>query len=161
IRARGEDGEGAFWVNRKYVIHGKVIDCAATYPNRQMRFFAKRSTAGFVKRIHERIKLKEGVKAEYLPGFMHIPFEPDVHAIRSKWDYQIAVAASQVAPLSFWQFLAASADCAKISALWFFRLIRNAIFCSGNKMPFRFEMERHYFHLRLLRAFWKVTKFRA
>lgn len=159
VRERGADGEGAFWVNRKYVINGTVVDCAATYPNRQMRFFAKRSAEHFIKKVHERIKLKSGVNPEYLEGFMHIPFEPDLLAIRRKWGHQIAVAAEQAGSLSLWQFISAVFDCAKVSALWLFRLARNFIFCSGNKMPLKFEMERHYFHIRLLRALWKNVRF--
>jgi glycosyltransferase involved in cell wall biosynthesis len=155
---RGEKGSGAFWVNRKYVIHDTVIECAATYPNRQMRFFAKNSIVGMVKRIHERVKLREGVKAEFLNGFMHIPFDPNIDAIRKKWDYQIAVAAAQVSPMSLTKFIEAVAHSAKVSLLWFARLLYNSLFCSGPKMPFKFEMERHYFHIRLLRALWKVVK---
>jgi glycosyltransferase involved in cell wall biosynthesis/uncharacterized SAM-binding protein YcdF (DUF218 family) len=158
IADRGEDGEGAFWVERKYVIDGTVIDCAATYPNRQMRFFAKRSTEGMVKKIHERIKVKEGVKKEILDGIMYIPFEADIAVIRKKWDYQIAVAASQVAPMSIGTFVQAVFHTLKISTLWLYRLVRNMLFCSGTKMPLKFEMERHYFHLRLLRALWGVVK---
>ncbi len=159
IHERGENGEGAFWVNRKYVIDGVVIDYAATYPNRQMRFFAKKSAMRFIKLIHERIKLKEGVKAEFLDGIMYIPFEPDIVAIRRKWDYQIAVAAEQAAPLTIWQFISAIFDCAKVSLLWFFRLFRDTLFGRGTKMPLKFEMERHYFHVRLLLALWKVVRF--
>lgn len=158
INERGENGGGAFWVNRKYVIHGTVIECAATYPNRQMRFFAKNSIEGMVKRIHERVKLREGVQAEFLSGFMHIPFDPDVKAIRKKWDYQIAVAAAQVAPMSLGKFVEAVAHSAKVSLLWFARLTYNTLFCNGAKMPFKFEMERHYFHIRLLRALSRVVK---
>jgi hypothetical protein len=124
-----------------------------------MRFFAKKSVQGMVKRIHERVKVREGVTPEYLPGFMHIPFEPDIAAIRSKWDYQIAVAAAQVAPMSPFKFLEAVGHAGKVSGLWFFRLIRNALFCRGTKMPFKFEMERHYFHVRLLRALWREVRF--
>lgn len=158
ISKLGADGEGAFWVNRKYVIDGVVIDCAATYPNRQMRFFAKKSSTRFIKQVHERIRLKEGVRAEFLDGFMHIPFTPDLLEIRKKWDHQIAVAAEQSGPITFLQFISAILDCSKISLLWFFRLARNSVFCSGTKMPFKFEMERHYFHLRLLRALWRITR---
>jgi glycosyltransferase involved in cell wall biosynthesis len=154
ISERGENGEGAFWVNRKYVIHDTPIDCAATYPNRQMRFFAKRSTEGFVKRIHERIKLKLGVQPEFINEVTYIPFEPDIPTIRRKWDYQIAVAAAQASPLSLWNFFMGLFDTAKVSLLWFLRLVYNTLFCSGTKMPFKFEMERHRFHLKLLAALW-------
>jgi len=159
IGERGEDGVGAFWVNRKYVLAGTVIDCAATYPNRQMRFFSKNATHGYIKRVHERLDLKDGIKPEFLGGFMYLPTDDDLLTIRRKWGYQISVAAAQVAPMSLGKFLEAVFHCAKVSTLWFFRLGRNAIFCSGKKMPFAFEMERHYFHLRLLRAYWRVVKF--
>jgi glycosyltransferase involved in cell wall biosynthesis len=161
IRERGENGEGAFWVNRKYVLSGTIIDCASTYPNRQMRFFAKNSTEQFIKRVHERIKLKPGVKAEILnKGFMYLPTEDDIPEIRRKWDYQIAVAVEQAGELTLWQFIHACFDNAKISTLWFLRMIRNYLFCPGTKMPFRFEMERHRFHIKLLQAMWKVTRLR-
>ena len=159
IQERGEDGKGAFWVNRKYVLDGKVIDCASTYPNRQMRFFAKNSIEGMIKKIHEKVKLKPGEKKEFIGGFMYLPTDSDLLEIRRKWGYQISVAAAQVAPMSPKQFVEAFFHCAKVSTLWFFRLVRNAIFCSGTKMPFAFEMERHYFHIRLLRAYWRVVKF--
>ena len=150
---------GAFWVNRKYVIHGKVIDCAATYPNRQMRFFSRNSAQRFIKQIHERIQLKADVAPEFLSGTMYIPFDPDIVAIRRKWNYQIAVAAEQARPLSLGGFLWGALQTAKVSLLWLFRLVRNSIFCSGTKMPLKFEMERHYFHFRLLRALWHEVRF--
>lgn len=154
IEERGADGQGAFWVNRKYVIDGTIIDCAATYPNRQMRFFAKSSTEHFVKRVHERIKLRPGVQPEFIKEVMYLPFEPDIEAIRRKWDYQIAVAAAQAAPLTLVKFLFGLFDTVKVSLLWFSRLAYNSLFCSGTKMPFKFEMERHRFHLKLMEALW-------
>jgi putative flippase GtrA len=154
ISERGENGEGAFWVNRKYVLNGTIIDYAATYPNRQMRFFAKRSSERFVKKVHERIRLKPGVRHEFLDSTMYIPFEDDLQALRRKWDYQIAVAAAQVSPLSIWQFFGAVFDNAKVSLLWFARLVRDRLFRSGSKMPLKYEMERHRFHLKLTEALW-------
>ena len=158
VNERSREGVGVFWVNRKYVLSGTIIECAATYPNRQMRFFSKSSTSGYIKRIHERIKLNAGIVPEFLDGHMYLPFEMNIPDIRKKWDYQIAVAAKQAAPLSLRDFLDGCFHTAKVSALWFTRLAYNALFCSGTKMPFRFEMERHYFHIRLIRALWRVVK---
>jgi glycosyltransferase involved in cell wall biosynthesis len=160
IAERGEYGSGVFWINRKYVIDDVVIDCASTYPNRQIRFFAKNAIEGIVKKIHERVKPKEGVKIEIMSGYMYLPTKDDLLSVRRKWDYQISVAVAQVAPLSFGKFLEAVAHCAKVSLLWSFRLIRNALFCNGAKMPLKYELERHYFHYRLLRAYWNVTQFK-
>ncbi len=150
--------EGVFWVDRKYVINGVVIERAATYPNRQMRFFSKTSVNRFVKKVHERIELKEGVRPEILGGTMYIPFEPDLLAIRRKWDYQIAVEVAQKGDVSLLQYLEFVFEAAKVSALWGFRLIRNTLFSRGTKMPFRFEMERHRFHLKLLQALWSRVR---
>ncbi|MEK7509176.1 MAG: glycosyltransferase [Patescibacteria group bacterium] len=160
IRERSERGHGAFWVDRTYVMRGEVINCAATYPNRQMRFFSRLAVEEFIKKIHERIKIKPEVAPEFLDGVMYIPFEPDIEAIRKKWDYQIAVAAAQVTPLSLWDFLDAVVHSAKVSLLWFARLFYQRLFCRGKRMPLKFEMERHYFHIRLLRAFWSEVRLR-
>ena len=35
---RSRDKPAAYWVPRKYVYRGKVVDRAVTYPNRRMRF---------------------------------------------------------------------------------------------------------------------------
>ena len=160
IKERGENGRGAFWVNRKYVLDGTVIDCASTYPNKQMRFFSKNSTNGYIKRIHERIKLKEGERSEHVSGYMYLPTDDDILAIRRKWNYQTAVAVEQAGSLTLAQFFHLVFDNAKISTLWIARLLRNYLFCSGTKMPIKFEMERHLFHLRMIRAMWRVTRFR-
>jgi hypothetical protein len=90
---------------------------------------------------------------------MYLPFDHDLEGIRKKWGYQIAVAATQAKPMSPWKFLQAVFHCAKVSTLWFARLFYNALFCSGTKMPLKYEMERHYFHLRLIRALWGVVHF--
>src|SRR6185436_9854079 len=146
IQERGEGGVGAFWVSRKYMINDRVIDCASTYPNRQMRFFSRNSNHGYIKKVHERIKLKEGISPEYLDGFMYLPTPENIMPVRRKWEYQAAVAAAQISPVTLWQFILSVLDNSKISLLWLFRLIRNGIFCRGTKMPLKFEMERHRFH---------------
>jgi glycosyltransferase involved in cell wall biosynthesis len=158
ISERGENGSGAFWVNRIYVLDDVPIDHASTYPNRQMRFFARNSAAEFIKRVHERIQLKPEVKAEALGGKMFVPFVYDLPAIRKKWDYQIAVAAAQASPMSIWTFIEAVFHSMKASLLWGSRLIYQQLFCKGTHMPIDFELERHYFHLRLIRALWRVVK---
>jgi glycosyltransferase involved in cell wall biosynthesis len=158
IAERGEHGKGAFWVNRKYVLNNVVIDCASTYPNRQMRFFAKNSIEGMIKKVHEKIKLKPGESREFIGGYMYLPMDDDLLAVRRKWGYQIDVAVEQAMPITPSVFIKGFFHCSKVSLLWLFRLLRNSMFCSGTKMPLAFELERHYFHLRLVFAYWKKMK---
>jgi len=153
-----ERTEGAFWVSRKYVLRGTVIDCASTYPNRQMRFFSRASVERFVKKVHERIRVKEGTASEELGGTMYIPFDGDVSTIRLKWEYQIAVEVAQRGSITLVEFLSAILDASKISLLWLVRLFVNMLFCKGVHMPLRYEYERQRFHVRLLAALWEITK---
>jgi hypothetical protein len=158
---RGEEGEGAFWVDRKYVLEGALIECAATYPNRQMRFFSRRSAHRFVKQVHERIQLKkEGVRFEILSGTMYLPFKDDLMWLRKKWGYQIQVEVERRGTVTLAAFIREIGKTGKVSLLWLFRLVRNFFFCRGTKMPLKYEIERHYFHLRLLRALWSEIKFK-
>src|SRR3989338_2126230 len=154
-----ERQEGAFWIERRYVRHGVVIDCATTYPNRQMRFFSKRSAEHFVKKMDERILLKDGVSAEILPGTLYVPFDMDISELRRKWDHQVAVDVAQRGSLTLWEFAGLTFGFAKVSLLYFLRLMRIMLFCHGTRMPFAFEMERHRLHLRLIAAFWQIVAF--
>ncbi|MEK7077146.1 MAG: glycosyltransferase family 2 protein, partial [Patescibacteria group bacterium] len=54
IVASSDPAAHAWWQPRKYVLNGKIIDCASTYPNIQMRFFHRSWVSGFIKPIHER-----------------------------------------------------------------------------------------------------------
>ncbi len=158
IRERGEDGAGAFWVDRKYVIGGTVIDHASTYPNRQMRFFARRSAERFIKKVHERIVLKPGVAPELLEGVMLVPFEGTRESLRRKWDHQLSVEIVRRGSVTLWQFLTSVVDVGKVSLLWALRLVRYKLFAQGTHMPLWMEYERQRFHVRMIVELWKVTK---
>ena len=53
---------GAFWVPRHYVRQGREIQCATTYPSRQMRFFHKTAVEGYVRAIHEKVVVRPGCR---------------------------------------------------------------------------------------------------
>ena len=152
--------EGAFWVNRKYTRHGVVIDYATTYPNRQMRFFSKRSVTRFIKKMHERIELKEGAVPEMLGGCMYVPFDMSAEDVRTKWTYQIAVEVARLGSLSPWRFLEAVFDFSKVSLLYLLRYLRIIALNRQPRLPFSLEMERHILHLRTLLAFAHIVHLR-
>ncbi len=147
-----------FWVPRKYRLLEEVIDCAATYPTKQMRFFHKDAVLGFVKTIHERIEVKKGAPVFTLNNFMLVPFNPNPAFHRSKWEHYIELEASRRGRISFWAWLMVCAANFKISVLYLFRYVRNLFFCRGKKMPWRLEWERHMYHLNTCRRFWRLYR---
>ena len=146
----------AFWVPRKYTIKGDVIDCAATYPTRQMRFFNRNAVTGFIKTIHERIEPHHGAPVFTLKNLMLVPFNPDPLFHRRKWQHYIDLEVARLGRVSFWGWLKMCADNFKISLLYAFRYFRNLFFCRGRRMPWRLEWERHMYHINTCRRFWKL-----
>ncbi|MES2087682.1 MAG: glycosyltransferase family 2 protein [Patescibacteria group bacterium] len=148
----------AFWVPRKYVLQGEVVDCAATYPTQQMRFFHKGAVTHFIKSIHERIEVKSGSPVLKLENYMLVPMNPDPMFHRQKWNHYIELEATRRGQISLWGWLLVCLENAKISALYFFRYIRNLIFCRGTRLPWRLEWERHVYHLNICRRFWSLPR---
>ncbi len=151
-----ENKIGAYFVNRIYVRGGVVIDCATTYPNRQMRFFARTVTKQFIKKIHERIQMKDGVVPKVLLGSMYIPLDDTIEQIRSKWDYYISIEVARHMPITWSLIFRSILQNGKVSTLYLVRLLCIWIFCRGKRMPFALEMERHRYHIQSIAAFWRA-----
>ncbi len=153
-----ERTDGAFWVNRIYTRDSVHIDHATTYPNRQMRFFAKRSVLRFIKKIHERIELPAGVVPEVLGGDMYVPLDMSAAELRLKWKYQAAVEMERIGSLNPFELMWALFGYAKVSLLYAVRLIYILLFTRGTRMPMALEIERHRHHLRLAHGCIRITK---
>lgn len=146
----------AFWVPRKYQLQGETVDCAATYPTKQMRFFHRDAVVGFIKTVHERIEAKTGAPVLALRNFMLVPVNPNPAFHRSKWDHYIELEAARRGKISPWGYLLVCAENLKISLLYGFRYFRNLFFCRGKRLPWRLEWERHVYHINICRRFWKM-----
>ena len=147
----------AFWVPRKYTLGGEIVNCAATYPAKQMRFFHRSAVSRFIKTIHERIDVRQGVPVLTLHNFMLVPFNPDPAFHRTKWSHYIELEASRRGGISVGGWLLVCAENFKISALYAFRSVRNLFFCRGKHLPWRLEWERHMYHINICRRFWKLV----
>lgn len=147
---------GAYFVNRRYVRGGVVIDCATTYPNRQMRFFARSVTEHFIKKVHERIQMKEGITSKISNGLLYVPLDDTPADMREKWSRYIAIEVARHAVLSWGVVWSVTWASTKVSLLYFLRLIRILILCRGTRMPLSLELERHRYHVRLIVAFWSA-----
>jgi glycosyltransferase involved in cell wall biosynthesis len=149
-------GPTAFWIPRKYVVNGLVIDCATTYPSKQMRLFHRDGVNRFIKTIHERIEVKEGTAVSQLSNVMLIPMTTDIKAIQKKWDYYIDLEEERVGKITVWFWFRSCFQNFKISTLYLLRLIKIQFFCQGNKMPFTLEMQRHVYHINMCKRFFKM-----
>lgn len=147
----------AFWIYRKYTIDEKIIDCAATYPARQMRFFHRGAVNGFIKTIHEKIEVKPDMPVLKLKHFMLVPFNPDPAFHREKWRHYIELEAVRRGRISLWGWLGVCFENLKISSLYAFRYFRNLFFCKGKHMPWRLEWERHMYHINICKRFWRLV----
>lgn len=144
---------GAYFVNRLYVCGGVVIDCATTYPNRQMRFFARSTTERFIKKVHERIQMRSGVTPKIIEGALYVPMDDSIEQIRKKWDYYIAIEVARHTAITWGLIGHSIVRNSEISVLYVLRLLRIWLFCHGTRMPLSFELERHRYHFRSVIAF--------
>ncbi|MSU54987.1 MAG: glycosyltransferase [Candidatus Taylorbacteria bacterium] len=136
-----------FWVPRKYTLSGEVVDCAATYPTKQMRFFHLGAVNGFIKTIHERIEVKQGSPVSSLENFMLVPMNPDPLFHRMKWSHYVDLELVRRQRISFYEWLLLCLENSKISLLFIYRYARNLFFCKGKKIPWSLERERHIYHI--------------
>ncbi len=136
----------AWWQPRLYVLNGKVIRCATTYPNKQMRLFHKSHIRGFIKPIHERIALLPETPVGTLTGVEYVPVTP-LEESHAKWKryMQSELEACRIAPrwtlfrVAFRQFL--------LFGLYTGRYMRNLFLCGNSRMPLRYEWARHRYLL--------------
>ncbi len=150
-----QGSKGAYWVPRKYVLHGKVIDCATTYPNYSMRFFAKSSVERFIKEVHERIKVKDGVEPGHLLHALLVPVDPVMRNSWAKDRRYIAIEVVRSRERTTLDLLRGSLHTWGVSGLYLIRLIRCLLFCRGTRMPILLELDRHWYHVKLEWAIWR------
>lgn len=148
----------AYWVPRKYVIDGEIIDCATTYPNKQMRFFNKKVAGSFIKKVHERIQLNDESSVSSLKEYMLVPLESDIKLLRKKWSHYIDIENGRVGDITFLKWCKGVFENLKVSTLYVYRFVRNLLFCRGKRMPFMFELERHVYHFKISKKQWRNVK---
>lgn len=137
----------AFWQPRKYVLNGKVIDCATTYPNKQVRLFQRSAVDGFIKPVHEKIKVKAGVLVGTLKNFEYIPVG-DLKELKERWERYMRRELEMVKGASASKNLRLVFRHVGLFFFYALRYLRNFLICRGAKMPLRHEFARHSYALR-------------
>ena len=132
-----------WWQPRRYVLGRKVVMCAITYPNRQIRFFHKRWVKEFIKPVHERIAVKPGAVIGCLAGLEYVPLAPLPEQQR-RWDRYAQLEILMCSGLRRKKILKVFFRQIKMLALYTARFARNLFVCRGVRMPFRYEWARCY-----------------
>ena len=135
-----------WWQPRKYVLNGVTIECATTYPNRQIRFFARSRVREFVKPIHERIEIEPNTPVGVLENYEYVPLgtRTELAARSRRYTYmevsmQEASHPAKLLRLAFRQKM--------IFLLYLLRFIRNLFFCDGSRLPLSYEWNWHKYLL--------------
>ncbi len=143
----------AYWLPRKTVIKGEIIECASAYPNYQMRLFHRDSVTGFIKQVHERIALKEGTivgKMQY-PEF--VPIEISEKEMKQKQLRYLDIEAKKHAEDTFLEWLKGPVKGSlRSSASFLWRHARVLIMCRGKHMPFWIEKMHYWYNWNLIKA---------
>lgn len=135
-----------FWQPRKYVLDGKVIECATTYPNQQIRLFQRQYADGFIKPIHERIKVRQGTKIGWLQGVEYLPVD-SLAMLDARWRRYIEKELEMYKSTPSKKIIKIVARQCGLFLLYFMRYLKSLLFCHGHRMPFLYEWMRHKYLL--------------
>lgn len=142
---------GAFWIDRRYVYRTTVIECASTYPSRQIRLYHKQAIEGWIKPIHERVELKRGFSAEIFPASLYTPTPETTAEMRKKWNGYIALECARKNDYSLRTWLRhVVREGVVIGGLMLFRIFRARLLCRGTKLPLAHELMRLWYQWKLL-----------
>lgn len=81
---------GIYQAFRRFYVGGEAIMHSAGYPALQIRLFHRSLTEGYVKPVHERLHLKEGVTKQLLVSELPVPLPP-ARELQPKFDRYLAM----------------------------------------------------------------------
>lgn len=138
---------------RKYIINGEIIDRSSMYPNYQVRFFFLPAVDGFVKKIHEKIRVKKGYKTGTLQNPEYVPFD-DWRILKKKWKSYARHQVLHIDP-SFKSLMRFSLQNLVTFSKYVLKYLLTFILGSGKRMPFVYEWLNMTYHLDLIMLAWK------
>lgn len=142
---------------RKYIVDGEIIGRSSMYPNYQTRFFYLPATDGFIKKLHERISVKDGYAVGALKNPEYVPFL-DIKNTKNKWRNYARMQYSG-SKMSLKDFLRGLVVNFFAFVKYAVRYLLTFISGSGNRMPFMYEWYNAYYHIWLIEeAFLKLTQ---
>lgn len=149
---------GIYRAFRRFYVNGEKIMQSAGYPALQIRLFHRSLTDGYVKPVHERLKLHDGVPQLMLASELPVPLPPAAQ-LEPKYVRYAKMERERIgkAKWGFWLYWILFRNLRSIAAM----LLRIAniwlIPRPGKRMPLAYEFQ----HVRyLLRVMWMTVPFR-
>ncbi len=142
---------GVFRVFRRYELDGERIDRCARCPSYQIRLFHRSLTTGYIKKIHEKLALKNGVSPRTLTGELLVPLSP-LSALRPKHARYLRMEVREASHATFREWLRWSLyrNLRSIAGLGARILLLRCIPGKGKRMPLRHEAVQ-------MAYLWRVT----
>lgn len=157
VNRKQNNSHYAYKLPRKYVVNVEIIERSSMYPNYQLRFFYIPATSGFMKKIHERISVKDGYEIGTLKNPEYVPMG-DIDILKKKWhNYaKMQISAIKITPKTFTKlFYSNSLVFVKYLTKYALTFVRG----SGKRMPFLYEWYNAYYHIWLIQeAFISLIK---
>lgn len=151
IICRGKENEYFVYnVPRMYVLDGVVLEHMR--PAYQARFFYLPAVEGFIKKVHERVRPKNGCEIGALKHPEYVPLE-DIAVLKKKWSRYIDLQLQDMQVTPKVLFLKTKANLRKFLAYCAKYAISAA---QGRGAPFRYEYYNALYHLKIIWRVWKL-----
>jgi hypothetical protein len=135
---------------RKFEVEGEIIECAGTYPSYQPRFFNRDAVTQFSRKLHERIIPKEGHEWGYTKTPMIVPVSIDMSVLKQKFQYYLTIERERNVEQTTSRLMKSISFNTKAVFSRWVKILRNALFCRGKKMPLSFEWASTVYTLRVI-----------
>lgn len=143
----------AYNIPRLSVFKGRILD--KLRPVYQVRFFNLKAVEGFIKRVHERINIKQGYEVGVLKNPEYVPLE-DIESLKKKWDWYIDLQMQDTKKVSLKLLLTKTwANLYKFTAYWV-KYVLSLVRRSGSSMPFLYEYYNALYHLKIIWRYFKI-----
>jgi glycosyltransferase involved in cell wall biosynthesis len=153
LKKLGGQPPAAYWVPRHYTLGGVAIDCASTYPNRQMRLFHTSVAHTFIKEVHERIQLLPGTTVAVAQGAIMTPLPSTPQEMVSKWRRYLRIEAGRRGPVSVRAWMLTAVHEAGVAGLLLWRMLRHSM--CRRRLPWGYELPRLWYQWRLIADSWR------
>ncbi len=138
----GAPTQSVWRIPRRYVVAGKVIDHAITYPNYEIRLFRRDAVEGYVKATHERVVVKPGQSVGTMQACMYIPLPDTYEEFWKKFESGLRFDAIHHREIGLYSWVYGSAHVLWSCLVYTFKLVRSS-FAHGTAMPLRYEWARY------------------
>jgi glycosyltransferase involved in cell wall biosynthesis len=156
---QNNDINNVYYIPRKFVDNGKIIDVCMGYPNKQIRLFNRISSVSYSKPVHEKLIFdKDKIVVKDMKNCMYIPLD-DYQTMKKKGEKYLLMSVDALGYISFHRWLR---WCFyfhfRASISYALRLILSSL-KKGHHMPLKYELYIFYYnHKMIILTFKKMIR---